>query len=152
MKSIECSERIKAPVHKVFHVATDLANAPQWASQIRKIELLTNGPVGVGTRFRETRAMFGKEASEEMEITGFQPNRSYTLGCCNHGCRYTTVLSFDEESGGTRVTMKFGAVPLTFLTRVMGFLMAPMMKGMLTKCLKQDLTDLKATCEKPGPA
>lgn len=152
MKSVECSERINAPVPKVFQVATDLANAPQWSTQIRKMELLTNGPVGVGTRFRETRVMFGKEASEEMEITGFQPNRSYTLGCCNHGCQYTTVLSFDEESGGTRVTMKFGAVPQSFFAKALGFLMGPMMKGMLTKCLKQDLSDLKATCEKSGTA
>lgn len=150
MKPLECSEVIRAPVSTVFHMASDLANAPDWSSQIRRIEMLTDGPTGVGTRFRETRVMFGKEATEEMEITGFQRDREYTLECDSCGCHYTTVLSFREEAGGTRVTMKFGAVAQTLFARVMGFLMAPMMKRMLARCLKQDLADLKAKCEEPG--
>ncbi len=150
MKPLACSEVIRAPVSRVFHMASDLANAPDWSSQIRRIEMLTNGPPGVGTRFRETRVMFGKEATEEMEITGFQRDREYTLECDSCGCHYTTVLSFREEAGGTRVTMKFGAVAQTLFARVMGFLMAPMMKGMLARCLKQDLADLKAKCEEPA--
>ena len=150
MAQFTLTKRVAAPPAAVFAVIADVERMPTRIPEVKKVELLTPGPVGVGTKIKETRVMFGKEATEEMEITGFQRDREYTLECDSCGCHYTTVLSFREEAGGTRVTMKFGAVPQTLFARVMGFLMAPMMKGMLARCLKQDLADLKAKCEEPA--
>ena len=67
MAGITASLRIEAPVSTVFALATDLDG---WAGRIKaitRIEKLTPGPVRVGTRFKETRKMFGKEATETME-------------------------------------------------------------------------------------
>ena len=50
-------QRVEAPVEKTFAVYSDVTNAAGRIKGIRKIELLTPGPVGVGTKFRETRVM-----------------------------------------------------------------------------------------------
>jgi large subunit ribosomal protein L30 len=62
---------------------------------------------GKGTRWRETRNIYGKEAIEEMEITDFQPNKRYTVEANTHGTLYITVFKFTAVKGGTKVTIEF---------------------------------------------
>ncbi|HEX4954681.1 MAG TPA: SRPBCC family protein [Thermoanaerobaculia bacterium] len=146
MTGITIKRQVAAPRERVFAAATDFANAASFIQAIDKIEMLTEGPVGVGTRFRETRIVFGRPATEEMKVTGFDPPGSYTLTAESHGARYETVFSFAEKSGGTEVEMRFAVTPLTFMAKVMGFLMRPMMKKMLAMCAK-DLEDIAKAVE-----
>ena len=144
---LSVSRDVHAPIEVVFDRAADFPNAAETISAITKMEMLTEGPVGVGTRFRETRIMFGREASEEMEITQFERPHRYRLFAESHGARYDSGLSFETVEGGTRVTMHFEATPLTFMAKIMSFMMKPMMKKMVSICAK-DLEDLKAAVEK----
>lgn len=144
MLQMKTTREIAAPIERVFAVATDLRNAPGRIRAITKMEVLTDGPVRQGTRFRETRTMFGRPATEEMEITSFDAPRSYTVGCQNHGCRYRTEFGFKKTGNGTEVTMTFTAEPLTLFARIMGTLMKPLAKKMIAECA-QDLDDI-ATC------
>jgi len=149
--SCTITEHINAPTDKVFAAATDFASAPQRISGIKKMEMLTDGPVGKGTKFRETRVMFGKEASETMEVVDFQPGRSYTLAAASHGCAYSTVVSVRPAArGGSEVTFDFSGKPLTTGARIMGTLMGWMFKGACVKAIKKDLTDLKTWLESPA--
>jgi len=144
---IVVSERIEAPREAVWLRATDLERWPETIEAITKIENVTGGPMRVGTRFRETRVMFGKEATEEMEVLEFEPPSRYVLTARSHGSSYRTEVCFDEADGATRVTFDFRATPETFGAKVMGALTAPMMKKMLVKCVAGDLMDLKRACE-----
>jgi carbon monoxide dehydrogenase subunit G len=143
-------EQINAPPAAVFAAASDFPNAAERIGGIKKMEMLTQGPVGVGTRFRETRVMFGKEATETMEVVDFQPGRSYTLSASSCGCEYRTVVSVQPagSGGGSEVTFDFSGQPLTFVAKVMAALMGWMMKGACLKAVRQDLADLKAAVEK----
>ncbi len=143
---IEIKTHIEAPVETVFEKATDFARAAEKISGIEKMEMLTDGPVGKGARFRETRVMFGREAIEEMEVVEFSPPDRYALGCENHGCRYHSEFHFSPRGSGTDVAMTFEATPLTLGAKIMSFLMRPMMKSVATHCAK-DLEDLKASIE-----
>ena len=59
------SEHVTAPREVVFEVAADFHNAAELNIQgIDSLEVLTDGPIGVGTRFRETRVMMGKSSTE----------------------------------------------------------------------------------------
>jgi hypothetical protein len=143
-------EQINAPPEAVFAAASDFPNAPQRIRGIKKMEMLTQGPVGMGTRFRETRVMFGREATETMEVVDFQPGRSYTLRANNCGCEYRTVVSVRPAAaagGGSQITFDFMGTPLTFGAKVMGTLMGWMIKGACVKAIRQDLADLKAKVE-----
>jgi len=147
MKDIVATTHIDAPPPAVFEVCTDFAGAANRISAITKIEVLTPGPVGKGTRFRETRKMFGKEATETMEVIEFTPGRSYVLGAESCGCRYRTEFTVTPSGSGSDVTIHFRGTPQTFMAKVMGTIMAPMMSGMLRKCLDGDLADIKKYVE-----
>jgi carbon monoxide dehydrogenase subunit G len=143
------SDHINAPPAAVFAAATDFANAPSRIKGITKMELLTDGPVRVGTRFKETRVMFGKEATETMEVVDLQPGRSYTLLANSCGCEYRTTVSVaaDPSGRGSTISFDFSARPLSFGARLMSALMGWMMKGACVKAVRQDLTDLKTSLE-----
>lgn len=150
MAEITVKRHIQAPPERVFSLATDIENFPVHLRGVTKVELLTPGPVGRGTRFRETRLMFKREATEEMELTAFDPPSSYQVGCENHGCRYHTEVRFTPNGAGTDVEMRFAATPLTWVAKLMSFAMKPMVKS-VSRCLEQDLDDLKSASEgSPG--
>ncbi len=144
------TERVNASPNTVFAIACDFPNAPGRISGIKKLEMLTQGPIGVGTKFRETRVMFGKEATETMEVVDFQPGRSYTLRANSCGCEYRTVVSVSPSSGGgtSEITFDFSGTPLSFGAKVMGALMGWMVKGACVKMVRRDLADLKAAAER----
>ena len=146
MMKLTASTSIAAPIDKVFTAAADFANAADVIDGIKKVEMLTDGPVGVGTRFRETRVMYGREASEEMEVTEFEPNERYALGCVSHGCLYRTVFRFAPTDEGTDVDMEFAATPQTLIAKIMSILTRPAMKG-IAKIVEQDLADIKRAAE-----
>lgn len=149
MATFTLEKHFQAPPAKVFEVVTDLRRAPERIRGITRLEVLTEGPIRQGTRFRETRVMFKREATEEMEITAFDPPRGYSVGCESCGCRYRTDFRLTPSRGGTDVRLEFEAVPLTFFAKAMSFLFKPMIKSCL-KAMEQDLEDLRAAVE-PGP-
>ncbi len=147
MSAIHVSTTIKAPLERVFAVFADLEGAADVIEGIMKLEILTDGPVGVGTRWRETRLMFKKEATEEMEITAFDPPNGYKVEAQSHGSQYLSEFKFTPKDDGVEAVMSFEAKPLTLMARIMGFIMAPMMRGFMVKCLEKDLDDLKRHLE-----
>ena len=146
MPGVTIREHVNAPADAVFDAAADFTNAAKTIRSIRKIEILTPGPVRVGTRFRETRMMFKREATEEMEVTAFERPRRFALGAENHGCRYHTEIRFAPQGQGTDIEMRFEAVALSWFAKVMSILMHPMMRMMARECAN-DLRDLKAAVE-----
>ncbi|MEE8154424.1 MAG: SRPBCC family protein [Phycisphaerales bacterium] len=147
MGPITAGKHFNAPQDKVWEVMADLENAADRIQAIVKLEVLTDGPVGQGTRFRETRIMFKKEATEEMEITAWNPPNSYTIEADGCGCHYTTVITCEGDGDGTKVTMSMSIVPLTTFGKIMGALTGWMMKGVGAKAFAKDLEDLKAFVE-----
>jgi len=146
MPSVTISRTIQAPAEDVFDASTNIHIWADVVPAINSIEVFTDGPVGVGTRFRETRTMFGREASEEMEFLEFERPNRYVLGAESHGCRYRTTFTLTPEAGGTKLEMNFDGTPLTFGAKVMSVLMRPMMKKMGEMCGK-DLDAIKAHVE-----
>lgn len=144
---IEDSIRIDADRQRVFEVFSDLDNAAANVSAISKVEVLA-GParLNLGTRWRETRTMFGKEATEVMWVTGYEQNVSYVAEAESRGSHYRTQYRFTPEGSGTPVDLTFEGVPLTFGARVAG-LIGGLFAGAAKKALHQDLTDLKRVCE-----
>lgn len=151
MASCSVTISIDAPQSRVFEVFADLESAPTRVRGIKKLELLTPGPVGKGTRFRETRVMMGKEATEVMEVMSFDAPRSYEVEANSCGCRYFSRLEFAPSGSSTNVTMTFSATPLTFFAKLMSPLGALMMKS-CRAAMQRDFDDLKAAIEGRPPA
>lgn len=146
MKPIILTKQINAPPDVVFAVASDLANAAQHVQGIERIELLTPEPVGVGTRWKETRKIMCREATETLEITAFDPPHSYRVEADSCGCHYVSTFRFTPEAGGTRVELEVGGHATTFMAKLMSPL-SGLMAGTMKKMIDQDLEDLKRVAE-----
>ena len=144
---VEVSRQIDAPLNRVFEVFTDLGNAPDRISGIESVELLTDGPMREGTRWKETRQVMGKEATETMWITRFDPPRCYVAEAESCGTHYVSTLSFEEVGGVTRVTMSFEGKAVTLAGKLLSLPMGLLMKGTVRKMIAQDLEDLGAYLE-----
>jgi len=142
MPELAMSRTIAAPVDATFAAFSDFANAPQRVSAIKRVELVTPGAVRVGTRFRETRVMFGKEATEVFEVVGFEPGRSYALRCQACGAEWRYDFAFRPEGRGTRVDVKASVRGVSFFAKLMAPLAGLMMKS-ISKAFEKDLDDLE---------
>ena len=143
MSPIILSVDITAPVESVFARASDVANAPVHIRSIQHVEVLTRGPIGVGTRFRETRVISGHTTVGEMEFSVFEPHARYVVECRSNGMHFRSLFAFESRATGTRLTIHFEARPVTLSARMM----LPLMAGILRKCIEDDLADLKASLE-----
>lgn len=149
MKPVEVSIHIDAPAQHVFSIAADIPGAANTIKAITSIEMLTPGPVGLGTRWKETRMMFGKSASETMEVTAFDPPRSYTVEARSHGAHYLSLITVTPSAAGCDMRMTFTATPITRTAKLFSF-MNFFMAGMIRKCFEADLKDIKAAAESPA--
>lgn len=150
MARLMLSKMIEAPRESVFAEFSDFRTVADRLSGVKRCEVLTDGPIRAGTRYRETREMMGKEATEEMEITVFDPPSMYRVEGFSCGARWICDLKFSESAGGTLVEMEFSSRAET----LMGKLMSPLgflMKGAMRKCIEGDLNDLKAHIESGRP-
>ena len=63
------SRTIEAPVEAIFRTVADISQFSKVVPHIVKVEFLSDVKSGVGTGFRETHVLKGKEASTELEVT-----------------------------------------------------------------------------------
>jgi hypothetical protein len=108
--------------------------------------VLTPGPVGVGTRFKETRIVFKREATETFEFTAFEPNRRFEMVAVSCGALYRFEFRFTPEGAGTRLAFTFEVKAVSFWAKLMAPLSVLMM-GSMRKCADGDLEALKAVAE-----
>lgn len=147
MRPVVVLEQITAPIETVFHMASDVPHFAENITDILQIEQLTKGPVQLGTKWRETRIVFGKEATEEMEFTKFDPPNSYEVSAESHGSKYLTVFQFTQNENQTHIVVTFSTTPQTVFARFINFIMGSFMSRMISKCLTQDLLEIKTKLE-----
>ena len=147
MGKIVVEKHINAPVDLVFARLTDLESWPETVEGITRIEKLTEGPVCNGTRFTETRGMFGKEHSETMTSGDVLPNRGYTLTANSCGMRYESVHSLAAEGSGTNLRMEMTSTPVSLGAKIIAPLMGVMLNGTMKKMIAKDLDDIARGCE-----
>jgi len=140
--------QINAGKEKVWSVISNIENATDNIEAIQSIEVLeqpTNGMVGL--KWKETRTMFGKEATEIMWITEASENEYYQTRAESHGAIYISKLWIEENEKGSRLNMSFNGTPVTFGAKFMSAVMGWMFKNATVKALKKDLEDIKKVAE-----
>jgi uncharacterized protein YndB with AHSA1/START domain len=142
MATVTVSNEIAAPIDRVFQIFTDIEHGPAHVSGIKKLDMMTPGPIRVGTRWLETREVMGRLDTAEMEITAFERNRMYTITHRKAGVRIDTTFWFEPSGERTKVTVEFeldsAGLPPGFLAPL-GWAIA----GKVENVLNHDLADLK---------
>lgn len=130
-----------ASPERVFDVMTDLDSGPEWMHGDVRIEKLTEGEFGVGTEWRETRKMFGKEATEHFEVIGYDRPNSVELfvdgskGASKKG-RYDFVYRLHPEGDKTRIVLSCEISGMGFFGKIFGKLFSGMFKKAMCKDLE----------------
>ena len=149
MPGFDLTQTVAAPQPAVFAAFTDFANAPKRIPDILRVEVLTPGPVGVGTAFKETRKMFGKECTETMTVTAFEPGKLVELSAGSCGAVFTTRFTFEPDGGKTRVGVAFRSTAVSLFAKLFTPL-AFLMMGTMKKCIAGDVAKLGAAVEAPA--
>ncbi len=146
---IDISQDVAAPASVVWALITDIENSPDVISGIDSVQRLDdNEEFGVGTRWRETRTMFGKSASEEMTVTAVEAGRSYTTEAQHGKAHYTSSLRVEPKGEGTCVlSMHFDAEVTGILNKTLGAVVGKIFEGSTRKLMQQDLADIADAAE-----
>ncbi|MFI8577606.1 SRPBCC family protein [Rossellomorea aquimaris] len=127
----------------------DLDSAKHWMQGLVEIERMDEGPLREGSQWKETRKMFGKEATEHFEVVELVESEKIVLRC--DGTKGTTgkgefVFTYLLASSGdqTEVTLLGEIRGLTGLSKWFGKLMV----GAFKKACAKDLDSLRDYLEK----
>lgn len=149
---VATSVLIQAPRAAVWKRITDIEHAAGTIRGIENIEILERPASGVvGLKWKETRKMFGKTATETMWITDAVEPAFYRTRAESHGAVYVSSLELVEKPGGTELSMRFKGEPVTTSSKLMLFLMGWMFQGATRKACGKDLSDIKAAVESAAP-
>ena len=134
---------IDSSKEKVWSIVSDIENAAKRIKCIKSLEMIERPEHGlIGTKWKETREMFGKEAIETMWIIDAKENEFFITEAKNSGCLYHSKVQIHERENGVELEMTFTATPESLLAKVMSPLMY-LMKGTIKKAFLKDLEDIK---------
>ena len=105
MTGFNMSEWIACPPKEVFDFIAASENAPKIVQSVTSMVKLTEGPPRVGTRYRETRLMNGKEQQAELEIVEFEPTRKYAMQNVTSGIETVYRYNIQPERDGTHIDL-----------------------------------------------
>ena len=147
--STSLTQHIHATPDKVWAVISDIPGSAATLSGIDALQMLSDGPYGEGTRWKETRTMMGRAETVEMWVTRADPPRSTTVKALQGGADYTSRFTLAERDGGTDLTLTFGAdvVKPTVLSKVSMALFGKIGMSITRKALAKDLAEIAAKAE-----
>lgn len=143
MSRVTSTRFINAPLDLVFKTVADIQNFSKAIPNIVDVEFLSDQKSGVGTCFRETREMNGREASTELEVTEYKENDHIRLVADSHGTVWDSVFRVEETADGTKLTLVMDANAYKLLPKLMN----PIMKYFIKKELDKDMDAVKSYCE-----
>lgn len=105
MSGFEMSEWIACPPKRVFEFISDSNNAPKIVPSVKSMVKLTDGPSKVGTRYRETRLMHGKEQHTELEVKEYVEPAIYAMQNVTDGIETVYRYKLRPERDGTHIDL-----------------------------------------------
>mgnify|MGYP005831450779 CR=1 FL=1 len=144
MPDIQDSVIISKSVEEVFSFAANMDNSTKIMQNVVAIEKLTEGPIQVGTRFKETREIRGRQASSIIEFIEFLPNERYVVKSEANGLKVIYHYDFKPTvDGGTKVHFQGDIHTSGFVMK----LTKPIIRKILKKEDGDHLSQLKRVLE-----
>lgn len=111
MVRIEGQIVINRPVEEVFDFVADERNEPRYNPRMRRAEQLSDGPIGVGTRFRAETVSMGRTVEMVIECTGYERPRRLASSTHMSSMDLQGALTFDPVPEGTRMRWSWDLEP-----------------------------------------
>lgn len=150
--NLNVSIDINATKAGVWTAITDITHCQQMISGIKDLTIISQpSDTLVGLKWRETREMFGKDATETMWITEYKAEEYYCTRAENCGAIYLTKMSLtsnsDNQETSTVLTMSFSSSADKLWVRALSAIMGIFIKKSMVKMIRKDLEDIKRFIE-----
>ena len=109
MAEYQQSVWIDRPVEVVFEFATQPQNEPLWNEAMVESEIVSEGPMGVGTRVRSVNRVMGRTAESTWEVTEYEVNRKKAVKSTSGPMPFASAAVFESVEGGTKLTFSMKA-------------------------------------------
>jgi carbon monoxide dehydrogenase subunit G len=130
--------------HDVFEFLSDLENIPKWNFAIVETRKTSDGPVRVGTTYRQVRSLPSR-SEETLQVTELEPDRRFSVHGGLGPFEGTLSYEFEEIGGSTRLTN--GA---DLEAHGIKRLAAPIVSGRVRDAVASNLETLKRLLEGKG--
>jgi hypothetical protein len=102
---------INRPVEEVFDFVADERNEPRYNPRMLSSEMLSPGPVGLGSRFRAEMRSRPRRMTMTTQFTGYQRPRRLALRSHLSAMEIHGSLTFDPVAEGTRMRWSWEVAP-----------------------------------------
>lgn len=150
MKAEE-SIAVAAPPATVWRLVTHVEGAADLLEAVTRVEVLARPASGlVGLEWRETRTLFGREATETLRVAEVREGEYYAALAESSGMRYLSEVFVrpGPDADHTHLTMRFAGRPTNLFARLVSPLVGPLMAGPMRRALRADLEDVKRAAER----
>ena len=113
MTIVETSISISKPVEQVFEFISNLQNQTKLNSTLS--EVILDGPVAVGTKFKIKGSVMGRDFETDNEIIALEPNRKFGIKtfAAPPASDVTNTYTLEKEGEGTKLTLAMDSVIMT---------------------------------------
>jgi uncharacterized membrane protein len=145
----EVSRVVAASAREVWGVVTDIEGSPAVLTAVERVERLDDHPgFGVGTRWQETRTMYGRQATEEMEVTAVEAPSTYTVVAVNGATTYTSTIAVRSlATDRCELRMTFSGRSTGLVGRLLAATVGRLFAGATRRSLQRDLDDIAGHVE-----
>ncbi|MFE8697792.1 SRPBCC family protein [Cytobacillus sp. FJAT-53684] len=106
MADFRSSVIIHKPVNEVFRYMAGMENVQEIMPIVAEMEKLTDGEIGKGTKFKETRMVRGNKVYADVEYVEFNQDQSFTSRSNSNGLIVEYKYVFHEIEEGTQVELE----------------------------------------------
>ena len=103
MFKLEVSEVINRPVEDVFAFVSNPKNDSLWQSDTVETEITSEGPIGVGTTYRDISGFLGRRIETIFEITEYEENAKIGQKATTGPIPVDATITFESAEDGTKV-------------------------------------------------
>jgi hypothetical protein len=100
-----------APRDVVYRTLTDISNRPNFVSAVERVDLLSKGPVGIGTHYVEGRTVFGRGVAIEFTVGDYDPPGIFVLSAESAGVGFEISCTLGYTGHETDITLELVGMP-----------------------------------------
>jgi hypothetical protein len=147
MSTVAVSQVVPASAVDLWRILVDLPRRGDWLTTVGEVELLTPGPLAVGTAWRELRTRpDGRVQAEEFVVREAVPPRRLVLVSPGSGASYRTTYVLRpvhrRRRRGTAVLLRQEAAHADPVGRLLALLLGGLAARTVEGTLRRDLADL----------
>lgn len=134
---------VDAPIEETWTILADIPLQPEWMREMKRVQVLTPDPVGVGTRGLATVRILGVAVTDPVEVVEFEPPVRFVI---RHDGLFTGggVITLEPGADGTTTIVRWDE---TLVPPVLPELGAVVQAPILRSIFQADLHRLKRLVE-----